>query len=300
MRLLVAIAEAGSVSEAAQSHHISQPAASRAIAELEQSLGDRLFERLSRGVRLTPLGRAFADRAASIVRQTNAAEREFGELRDGRRGAVAVGAVSGAALEIVAPAIDRARAAMPFVEFSVRVDTSAALVRDLVAAELDFAFARPTDDLDRAAFEAKTVGVEEALLLARRGHRLVRRPPALAELAACDWILPPRGAPLARALEAMFNDAGVPPPLAFLRTTSVHLTLASLARSDAIAAVSAQAALLAVRIGGSDGLEILPTPTPVIVHPYCLIVPRERALSPAARQFLALSKSVAEARHGSF
>ena len=96
MRLLVAIAEAGSVSEAAHTQHVSQPAASRAIAELEQALGDRLFERLSRGVRLTPLGRAFADRAASIVRQTDAAEREFSDLRDGRRGAVMVGAVSGA------------------------------------------------------------------------------------------------------------------------------------------------------------------------------------------------------------
>ena len=105
---------------------------------------------------------------------------------------------------------------------------------------------------------------------------------------------------MARALEAMFNDAAVPPPQAFLRTASVHLTLASLARSDAIAAVSAGAALLAVRIGGGDGLEILPTPTPLIVHPYCLIVPRERPLSPAAQQFLALSKSVADARRGGF
>jgi len=298
MRLLVAIAEAGSVSEAAESQHVSQPAASRAIAELEQALGDRLFERLSRGVRLTPLGRAFADRAASIVRQTDAAEREFSDLRDGRRGAVAVGAVSGAALKIVAPAIDRARAAMPFVEFTVRVDTSAVLARDLAAAELDFVFARPTEDLDRAAFEAKTIGVEEARLLARRGHRLVRRRPSLAELAACDWILQPRGAPLARALEAMFNDSGVPPPQAFLRTASVHLTLASLARSNAIAAMSAEAAFLAARIGGNDGFEILPTPTPLIVHPYSLIVPRERALSPAARQFLAISKSVTDPRHG--
>src|SRR5882724_6963639 len=65
LRMIVALEEHEMVSAAAGAMNISQPAASRMIAEMETLLDAQLCERLSRGVRLTPLGHSLARHARS-------------------------------------------------------------------------------------------------------------------------------------------------------------------------------------------------------------------------------------------
>src|SRR5437764_386841 len=101
LRLIAAIEDSGSVSAAAQALNVSQPAASRLMGELEAMFGAPLCERLARGVRLTPLGGALARHARSVLLQLSEAERELADLREGRRGAVSVGAVSGPAFDLM-------------------------------------------------------------------------------------------------------------------------------------------------------------------------------------------------------
>ena len=78
LRLIVAMEDSGSVSAAAQTLNLSQPAASRIVAELEAAFRRQLCERLSRGVRLTPLARR-CRRARSVLQQLAKAERELGD-----------------------------------------------------------------------------------------------------------------------------------------------------------------------------------------------------------------------------
>ena len=64
LRYFVAVAEAGSLTEAAQQRlHTSQPSLSRQIRDLESELGAQLLTRRARGIELTPAGRVFLDHA---------------------------------------------------------------------------------------------------------------------------------------------------------------------------------------------------------------------------------------------
>jgi DNA-binding transcriptional LysR family regulator len=284
LRLVAALADTSMVSAAAKAVGMTQPAASRRIAELEALLGAPLCDRLSRGVRLTPLGHALARQAHSVLHHLARAEREVADLRAGRRGAVAIGAVSGAALEIAAPAMARVRAAAPGVEVDIRIDASGALARELLASRLDFIIARVPDELDAQAFESLTIGVEEACVIVRRGHPLLGRGSAtLADTSRYEWVMQPRGAPLRRAVETLFQTANVATPDRFLTTTSIFLTMTLVADSDALAPLTNAAAQFVGRDGALGKLEILPTAFSIAVQPYGLVALRHRALSPAAQ-----------------
>jgi DNA-binding transcriptional LysR family regulator len=284
LRLIAALADTGMVSAAAKAVGMTQPAASRRIAEMESLLDAPLCDRVSRGVRLTPLGHALARHAHSVLLHLAHAEREFADLRAGRRGVVSIGAVTGPAVEIAAPAMARVRAVAPDVEVDIRIDSSNALARELLASRLDFIIARVPDDLDPQAFESLPIGVEEASVVVRRGHPLLnRRPATLADASGYEWVTQPRGAPLRRAVDALFQAANVAAPGRFLTTSSIFLTMTLVAGSDALAPLASAAARFVGREGAPGKLAILPTAFTIAAQPYSLIVLRNRALSPAAQ-----------------
>src|SRR5580692_7455537 len=74
LRYFVAVAEAGSLTVAAQRRlHTSQPSLSRQIRDLEDDVGAQLLTRGARGIELTPAGQAFLDRARLVLSQVEAA-----------------------------------------------------------------------------------------------------------------------------------------------------------------------------------------------------------------------------------
>ncbi len=284
LRLVAAIEDNGSVSAAAQSLNMSQPAASRLVAEVEAAFGAPMCERLARGVRLTPLGVALARHARSVLLQLAEAERELGDLREGRRGAVSVGAVSGPAFDLMPAAVLEVRERAPEIELSVKIDSSNVLARDLLAGRLDLMLARVPDDLDADEFAAYAVGVEEARLVVRRGHPLLARGAAqLADVAGFEWVMQPRGTPLRRAIEGLFLAANLAPPRRLLATTSLTMTMMTVAKADAIAAVSHEVARFVCEAAAPGALAVLPTVFSLVVQPFSLVSARSRPLSPAAR-----------------
>ena len=284
LRMIVALEEHEMVSAAAAATSISQPAASRMIAEMEALLDAPLCERLARGVRLTPLGLSLARHARSVLLQLAQAEREISDLRDGRAGSAALGAVTGPAIDLAAPAVAKLRALHPQIELTIKIDASNVLARDLLAARLDFIIARVPDDLNPRLFDCFTIGVEEACLIVRRGHPLTGRGPvSVKELAGYEWVIQPRGTPLRRMIETMFLAENVPMPERLSNTTSLLLTMIMVAKSNAIAPISVEAAKFMALSPGGGPVEILPTQKQIVVQPYSLIAVRNRALSPAAQ-----------------
>lgn len=74
VEIIVEIAKAGSISRAAQNLFISQPAVSKILKKFEEEVGAQIFERVSTGVRLTPIGRRFVDNAQDIIEQVDKLE----------------------------------------------------------------------------------------------------------------------------------------------------------------------------------------------------------------------------------
>lgn len=91
IRYFLAIAREGGFRRAATRIHVAQQALSTQIAQLEAELGVALFERLPRGVRLTPAGREFLERAEHIVHEVDLAREALRGLAAGKRGVLRVG-----------------------------------------------------------------------------------------------------------------------------------------------------------------------------------------------------------------
>jgi DNA-binding transcriptional LysR family regulator len=297
LRLIAAIEETETVSAAAQAVNMSQPAASRMIAELEALLEAPLCERLSRGVRLTPLGQALARHARSVLLQLAQAEQEFADLRAGRRGVVSLGAVTAPAIDLAAPAMAQIRVEAPSIELNIKIDNSNVLARELLASRLDFIIARVPEDLDARLFDSLTLGVEEAWLIVRRGHPLLGRGAIpVASLNAYEWVMQPRGTPMRRTIDNLFQAANAAAPERFLNTTSLFLAMMLVAGSDAVAPMSVEAAKFACQGVAPGALAILPTDFSIVVQPYSLIAMRHRALSPAAQTVYGIIRARAMAR----
>ena len=285
LRMIVALDDNGQVSTAAHVMNISQPAASRMLAEIEGITQAPLCERLPRGVVLTSYGKLFARRARSILLELREAEREIVDLRSGRGGSVFMGTVTSPSIGLAVPAIKRIRQRYPQIEINIQVDTSAVLASELLASRHDFIIARIPDELNPRLFQARPIGIEKACLIVRRGHPLMQRETVpIEELTAYDWVFQPTGSLLRRALEAIFLSRGIPLPDRILNTASSFLTLVMVAQTDAIAPIAVDVATF---VNSSDGLagaiDVLPIDFEINVQPYSLITARNRALSPAAQ-----------------
>ena len=168
LRYFQALVERGSFSRAAESVHVSQPALSLQIRELETSLGGRLVERESRGFLLTPLGRDAHEQTLRILDETLLLETmgkrfEEGPLR------VAVGIVSTLAPYLLPGILERLQGSSPRVEIEVLEGSGKDLVASLLAGRLDSVIVSlPLGILELPEREL----FEDCFLLAGRAERL--------------------------------------------------------------------------------------------------------------------------------
>lgn len=292
LRLIAAIDRHRQIGSAAQMLGITQPAASRSLAEIERMAGVPLFDRHPRGMTPTPAGEVFARRAQAMLTGLTDLDRELDELQGGLTGIVRVGAVTGPALACVVPALRRLKAAAPRVEVAVEVEPSARLLAGLEDGSLDFLLARlPADRpaLDRAAHLRIEPALREIVrCLVRAGHPLAgRRALGMAEIAAYPWVLQDRGAPIRAAVEQALWDDGLAPPANVTASASQMLALAMAVESDAICPMSHEVARLFQTLGGG-GLTTLDLARPIQLAPCHLVSMASRQLSPAATRLMSL------------
>lgn len=285
LRLLQELAASGQVSAAASGLAMSQPAASRHLAELEAITGHALYERRSRGLELTSYGRSLAIWATRILGDLNAADRELEEMAAGQRGLVSIGSVTGPALDLVLPALRRARVTHPGISGNVVVDTSDKLAELLHSDRLDFFIGRIPSDDDHKLFKARLIGPEPMMLIVRENHPLLRLGNAtIREGVEYDWVLQAPGGLLRRTVETYLLERGLPLPARILSTSSTLMTLAIISQSNAIAALSLAVADFFISPSGLDAkLAKLPIAPDLSVMPYSMLRLADRPLSPASR-----------------
>ncbi|CAM5436779.1 LysR family transcriptional regulator [Streptomyces atroolivaceus] len=174
LRLLVTVAGTGSFTRAAARLNYTQSAVSRRIATLEQEAGGPLFERLPRGVRLNPAGRALHRHAVDVLDRLSRAEQELAVLHTGDGGLLHVGAFSTANISLVPAALRAFRQARPAVEVIAVEGRSGTLTARLADGALDLAVVSDyPSGLPSADGVTTTPLCEDELLVALpRDHRL--------------------------------------------------------------------------------------------------------------------------------
>ncbi len=139
LRNLLAVERAGTFTAAAEELHVSQPALSQSLAELERRLGARLFERDGRRRRLTVAGEEVARFAAEVIGRGEELRDSLAAQEEGRAGTLDVGMIDAASLYLLPGAIEAYRQARPEVRLSIIVDDSSSLLARLRQFEIDLA-----------------------------------------------------------------------------------------------------------------------------------------------------------------
>jgi LysR family transcriptional regulator, benzoate and cis,cis-muconate-responsive activator of ben and cat genes len=141
LRYFVAVAEAENVLRAAtQKLHISQPAVSRQIRDLEDELGVQLFERTGKAVNLTDAGRLFLKEARAVLERTDEAVRNVRAFAQAGETELHVGYTPALRSQIVSPALHTFQQAMPDVRVKLHDWTSEKIVTGLRDGRLQLAF----------------------------------------------------------------------------------------------------------------------------------------------------------------
>lgn len=283
LRLIAMIAEHRQLSLAAQALSLTQPAASRALADIERICGGPIFERHARGMTPTPLGELMVRRARNAVVEIAEASAEIARYNAGLGGIVRIGAVTGGAIGTAVPVVQRLRREAPDAEVHLEVAMSRPLVNELLALRLDFVLARLPPDATVDDFEAVPAREERIDIIAGAGHPLAgAEPVGLADLLACDWVMQAPGAPIRLAVERALLAQGARPPARVTNTSSLLVTIAMLATSQAVAPVSREVAELVA--GDGSGFVALPLRERPVVAAYSLLSLRGRRLSPVAQR----------------
>lgn len=284
LRIVAALAQTGQIGTAAAAVGITQPAASRLLAEVERITGHPVHVRDGRGVRLTAQGSALATRAARILTEIADAGREISEIGDGTSGHVRIGSVTGPAMERILPALNTIRQSYPDLTVEVEVAPSDILGELLVSGRIDFALARLPEGRDATLYTLEPMEEEPVSLVTGRHHPLVQASDLTARLLLdYDWLLPGPGAILRETVLSRLTALGLPAPSGQIATSSFLLTLAMLQQSDAIAPLAS-----AVARRFADGVDtpyaILPMDLGIRVTPYGLITRAGGRLTPAANR----------------
>lgn len=282
LRLLVAIAEHGKLQLAAEHLAMSQPAASRILSEIEDTLGTPLFERLPRGMRPTPLGARVLQRAALILVEYDALEKDVDMARAGLSGKVVIGAVTGPVLGYVMPAVRQIRETAPEIEATIHVAPSVDLINGLEDGKFDFIIARLPVGQEVSHLEVTPARHEQISLLVHQSHPLAGQGRiSLKALLEFDWVIQERGAPIRQAVENTFFHARLPLPRQITNSSSLLVALDMVTVGRAVAPVAQEVANFLIGPDAGARLTVLETDAKITVEPYFVIRHRHHARSEA-------------------
>jgi DNA-binding transcriptional LysR family regulator len=180
-----ALAEEGSFAKAARVLHITQPALSRSIRDLEERVGFQMFDRSGSRVVPTDLGHAFVDRARDLLAHAEALDREVALLKGSERGKLTVGTGPYTGAMFMGKALGAFIAAHPAVAVTVATGHWANLFDMLRRRELDIVVAQQPVSADAADLAITPLHDRAGVFIVRPGHPLTRVPaPSVQDVAA--------------------------------------------------------------------------------------------------------------------
>jgi DNA-binding transcriptional LysR family regulator len=283
--LILAVDELRTLRAAASRLGLTQPAATKMLHELEDALGQRLFERVGRGLQLNPAGERVTGYFRSIRGSVEALNRELGDLRLGGAGKFSVGSIMAASPGRLTDAMLGLKREYPMLSIEIAVDTSDRLLAQLREGVLEIVIGRLTA---LAGIECEFTPIDDEVLavIAGNDHPLARKRRVDFEaLLDYPWILQPHGSPMRDVIDREFRGHHRPIPKGLVETGSILTTINLVSRSELLAVIPETVARRDERHGV---LRVLPYKFGNKLESYGSLVPKERPLSRPAARFLEL------------
>ena len=291
MALLMAIDETRNLHQAAQATHMSQPAASKMLKDMEELFGVALFERLPRGMRPTVYGETLVRHVRMALDNLAQGQSAMSALQAGLSGQVNLGVILTPSMTLVPQAIAATKAEAPHLSIGVEVATSDVLVEQLKRGRLDFLIARIPAQEEDLKLVYEDLSEEPECAVVRIGHPMLQRSSlTLQDLVANVWILSPRGSILRHQFDMLFRRHGLAAPGNVIETTAMSVIKALLQQTDFLHLMPVEVARYYV---ASGELAILPVELPCNMDSYGLIMRSDHVLSPGANLLLGHIRRVA-------
>jgi len=226
----------GTLNGAAHSIGITQQALSKSIAKLEQSLGVTLFERTPLGVQPTLYAVRLAERARTILAESEMATTELEALRGFRSGIVRLGSGPTLAARRLPPVVLELRRRLPDAGVSVIVDKTDQLIPKLVQGHLDLIVSAPDPSFSPAEkLICEKFGMEYDEVVGRIDHPLRRKKDlSLSDFSSVPWIGELDSSHVIRRASNVFVEADLPPFVDVITTNSMDMTKQIIMDSDAV------------------------------------------------------------------
>jgi len=295
--VLMAVVQTGAMGRAAIRLHMSQPAVSKAVADLEHTFGVRLLHRSRRGVEPTPYGLALVKRGSAVFDEVRRSVEDIDFISDPTVGDIRIGTTEPIAAAIVSPVINQLSKQYPKMTFHVSAADTRTLYRQLSELSIELVISRMPD----AA--AKDLSVEilfhdPLIVAAGKNNPLTRRRKVeFPELMNEPWTIQPSDNFFGSLVADAFRSVGLSPPRLVVASTS-HILRNDLVETGRFLTVLPGFTLKLPR--SHPSLRAIPVEFPNVHHQIAVFTLKGRSLSPLAQMFIdrvrALVKPLAKAR----
>jgi DNA-binding transcriptional LysR family regulator len=290
LHILLAVVQYGSISKAADHLAISHPVVSKAIADLEQTLGVRLLDRSPKGIEPTMYGRAFLASSRAVFDELRQGVQNIEFLSNPASGELLIGSTQPMAAGLTSAVVNRLSQQYPRVVFHVIEADAVSLQRELAERNIELAIGRFPRLLRDDEVDVEMLLGERQHIVAGIENPLVRRGNiTLGELVDEPWILPPLDGMAGSQIQEAFRATGLDVPRASLVTYSIPLRISLLAGGrfltvfpKSILEFSAMRPLFAV----------LPVELPANPSPVGIVTLKGRTLSSLAKLFIECTRTI--------
>jgi DNA-binding transcriptional LysR family regulator len=283
MRTLILVVQMGSMGKAAKRLATSQPAVSRAIADLEHALGVRLLDRGPQGIELTQYGRAVIERGVAVFDELRQAIKDIEFLSDPTAGELRFACSESMADGLVFAAIDRVTRQHPGIQFHAVTGGGPPLFDELAKRKVEFVISRMTEAAAEEYLVVETLFHDSWVVAAGLQNPWTRRRTIeLAELRNEPWVLPAEGFGSALVADA-FRAIDLKPPKTTVATFSLNLRNRLLATGRFLTMLPGYSVKFRDR---HPPLKALPVDLPNSRAAVAIVTLRNRTLSPVAQLFI--------------
>lgn len=292
LQLLDVLGRTRNLREAAEQLHITQPAATKILSDIESLLEAKLFDRLPRDMRPTDLGLYALRYANTAVADLGRFVSELQTLRAGGHGHLTVGAISASAAQVVTAGIREILQLRPRLVIKLVEQSSDQLAIWLEEKKLDIMVGRLTEPRQQAIFDFEVLSPEPVWVVCGRHHPLMERSRLeLADLGEWPWILYPQATAIRQLFEETFAAAGIRSLVGMVETPSIFSTLELLRATDML---SLQPRAAVEKYVAEGLLGHLPVPIRRAMSSYGIVTRKNEPQSEPMMAFIAILRSVAD------
>jgi LysR family cyn operon transcriptional activator len=209
-RTFYAIAKSGSISKASEELFITQPAVSRGIRQLEESLECTLFFRTSKGVKPTPEGKLLLQYIEQAFNFITLGEKKINEVKDLKSGEIRIGVSDTLCKYYLVPYLKLFNTLYPAIRFEVTSPTTPIIIRLLKAGKIDFGIINLPFD-DPLVEMKKIMEVQDCLVTGEKYKQLGYMMRPLAEIVRYPLLLLEKNSNSRRYIDAYFANHGLTP-----------------------------------------------------------------------------------------